>query len=156
MNDRVLEIKFYYYLQKIFIQYTADETPTILEFIAGMNSSPYCTLDDLQDLWNKLMQEKNPYYVPFKDDAVWLLHKAGVSVRDISAITGACASYQAKQIKFFEEHPDQRPSEEGRFKDIFNEEGKLVVSPHIAMQEFIDVIDKFKNVFRGRYEHKKC
>lgn len=149
MNGRALESMFYYYLKVIHKTFTADQSQGLLQGICDASTEYWCKYDYIRQLWDWFFVDIKPEYVPLDFETIYFLREEGISSRKLHSVVGRCRAWQLKQLKYFEEHPEQVPDSNPRIKDIVDDSGRLIVDYHRAMRGFIETVDKFNKAYKS-------
>lgn len=132
MEERFIEIKFYYWMQKLLFKFRYSYA--ILDVIDA-----YCLLAEVDSTIIKhlLQQIRNGAgpIVPNKEEAVYVARSVKYSYRNFAKLTGIALS---NQLRLYDLYIDK--NEEDILKPVLNDE------QHYAVSRFMRIVDILKEV----------
>lgn len=133
MEERYIEIRFYYYLLKLLNKF--KYSIHVLDIIES-----YCLLGDIDSSIIKLLlrqvKENNAIISTYKEEAVYIGRQNKISYRKLEKETGISLATQYRLNKYYDEHPNMY---EGIQKHLTEEQ-------YTAVYKFMKIVDILKEL----------
>lgn len=133
MDERYVEIRFYYYMLKLLAQF--KYSIYVLDVVEA-----YCNLGNIDSriIKNLLRQVKEHTGLinTYKEEAVYIGRQNKVSYRELEKETGISKSTQCRLNKYYDEHPEMYVGIERHLDD----------TQYDAVYRFMKIVDIMKEV----------
>lgn len=133
MEERYIEIRFYYFLKKLMAKF--KYSIHVLDIIEA-----YCNLGniDVRLIKNLLKQvrENNGLIATYSEEAVYIGRQVGISYRKLAKETGVSLATQVRLNKYYDEHPNM-------YKGI---ERHLPLDQYNEVKNFMKIVDIMKEL----------
>lgn len=133
MEERFVEIRFVYFIKKLFNRFKYSvQTLQLIEAYGNLAGVNLCILNKLI----KQVRDNNGIINTYKEEAVYIARQVGISYRILEKETGVSIATQVRLNKYYEEHPNM-------YKEL---------GPHLNQEEhevvyrFMKVVDMFKEL----------
>ena len=133
MEERFIEIRFYYYIKKLFAKFR--DSMYVADIIQA-----YCNIGDIDSSIIKAqirwIRQNKGLVSTYADEAVYVARKIGISYRQLAKQTGVSVATQCRLNKEFDMHPERFVNLTRRTDDeTFN-----------AIKRFMLIVDILKEV----------
>lgn len=133
MEERYIEIRFYYYMLKLLHKFR--NSVHIIDVIES-----YCNLADVDSRIIKSLlrqiREQSGIINTYKEEAVYIGRLNKISYRKLEKETGISLSTQVRLNKYYDEHPDMYMNLERRLDD----------TTYTAVFKFMRIVDVMKEL----------
>lgn len=133
MEERYIEIRFYYYMLKLLHKFR--NSVHIIDVIES-----YCNLADVDSRIIKSLlrqiREQSGLINTYKEEAVYIGRQNNISYRKLEKETGISLSTQVRLNKYYDEHPDMYMNLERRLDD----------TTYTAVFKFMRIVDIMKEL----------